>query len=438
MADEMAKSENTPVAAPFRGHTCRELYKAIFEADAPEQMVRQLPVQSLFMVVKQMGLPSCVDLITMASLEQCRLLTDLDLWHGDTLNEEAFWEWLSLTDEGDSLEVLQKILKFVDLKLVAVLISKYVETKIFEDPTEQPPGPGFHTPDKGYTWIGINTENADHHFLLARLLAMIFETNTELFYQLLASPSVATVSMLEEESYQERLKRLAAEGVPEPELAASLHAPYAFAEALKDLHERSSRRVIEDVRAVEPLLYEARSSRLFAELLRRVSDRESVEMEFTYLLNAAVVRFAVDFSDQDRVLELCEKIKGAVNLALEKLVKDSDRSVLDVYQVLGLEKLYRLGLTDILSLRAQARKISLETAETIRGEDPVLFSIVACARESFPCLPACVDDNGASVEGPEGLATGSRPIESLQTIALARQGLEKIVQRESDNPKNGS
>jgi len=422
----MTTSENTPVATPFRGYTCRELYRAIFEADAPEQMVRQLPVQSLFMVVKQMGLSSCVDLITMASLDQCRSLTDLDLWHGDALNEEALWEWLALTDEGDTLEVLQKVLKFLDLKLVALLIARYVETKVFEDPTEQPPGPGFHTPDKGHTWIGINTENSDHHFLLARLLAMIFETNTELFYQLLASPSVATASMLEEESYQERVKRLAADGVPEPEIAASLHAPYSFAEALKDLHERGPRRVIEDVRPVEPLLYEARSSRLFAELLRKISDRETIEMEFTYLLNAAVVRFGVDFADQEKVLELCEKIKGSINLALEKLVKDSDRSVLDVYQVLGLEKLYRLGLTDILSLRVQARKVSLEAAEQIRNTDPVLFSIVACAREAFPSLPACVDENGAPVEGPTGLATGSRPIESVQTMAIARQGLERI------------
>ncbi len=423
----MTTSDTTPVATPFRGHTCRELYKAIFEADAPEQMVRQLPVQSLFMVMKQAGLSSCCDLIAMASLEQCRLLTDLDLWQGDTLHEEALWEWLALTDEGDSLEVLQKLLKCIDLKLVAILISKYVETRIFEEPTDQPPGPGFHTPDKGSTWIGITAENADHHFLLARLLAMIFETNAELFYQLLATPSVATVSMLEEESFQERTKRLAAEGVPEPEIAAGVHAPYSFAEALGDLHERKAHKIIEDVRPVEPLLYEARSSKLFAELLRRIEDHEAVEMEFTYLLNAAVVRFGIDFSDQERVLEICERIKGAVNLALEKLVKDSDRTVHDVYHVLGLGKLYRLGLTDILSLRTQARTISLEAAEALRGGDPVLFSIVACAREAFPCAPECIDDAGNVVATAAGLATGTRAIESLQVMAVIRAALGRAV-----------
>lgn len=423
----MTTSDTTPVAAPFRGHTCRELYKAIFEAEAPEQIVRQLPVQSLFMVIKQAGLSSCGDIIAMASLEQCRLLTDLDLWRGDVLNEEAFWEWLALTDEADSLEVLQKVLKCIDLKLVAVLIGKYVETRVFEEPTDQPPGPGFYTPDKGSTWIGITLENEDHHFLLARLLAMIFETNTELFYQLLATPSVATVSMLEEESYQERTKRLAAEGVPEPEVAAALHAPYALSDALSDLHERRTYKVIEDVRPVEPLLYEARASKLFAELLRRTEDHEILEMEFTYLLNGAVVRFGVDFSEQELVLQLCEKMKGAINLALEKLVKGSDRTVHEVYQVLGLEKLYRLGLTELMSLRGQARKVSLEDAEKFRDSDPVLFSIVACAREAFPCAPECIDNSGAVVATAMGLQTGTRPIENLQIIEVMKGALARAA-----------
>jgi hypothetical protein len=150
-------------------------------------------------------------------------------------------------------------------------------------------------------------------------------------------------------------------------------------------------------------------------------------MEFTYLLNAAVVRFGIDFSDQDCVLEMCEKIKGAVNLALEKLVKDSNRTIQDVYQILGLGKLYRLGLADILALRAQARKISLEAAEAIRGVDPVLFSIVACAREAFPCAPECIDDAGSVVATAAGLATGTRAIESIQVMAVIRAALERAI-----------
>lgn len=421
----MGSSDNTPVVAPFRGYTCRELYKAIFEADSPEQIVRQLPSQSLFMLVKQRGLASSGDLLAMASLEQCRILSDFDLWHGDVLNEEALWEWLALTDETDSLELLQKIVKFIDLKLIAMLIGKYVRVQVFEEPTDQSPGPGYHTPDKGFTWIGIFTENADHHFLLARLLALIFETNSELFYQLLSTPSVATVSMLEEESFQERSKRLAAEGVPEPELAVSVHAPYSFSDALADLQERVAPKTIEDVRAVEPLMYEARSTRFFAELLRRVTDHEAVEMEFTYIVNAAVVRFGVDFSDQEQVLALCEKIKGAINIAIEKLVSGSTRTVVDVYQGLGIGKLYRLGLTEVTALRTLARKIPLEVAEAVKDSERVLFSVIACAREAFPAMPMCLDDDGSVVDKDGTLPSGMRAIETLQAVATVRAHLDR-------------
>jgi hypothetical protein len=419
----MASNDSAVVVVPFRGHTSRDLYRAIFDADAPEQVVRQLPVQSLFMVVKQMGLPSCCDLLMMASLEQCRLLTDFDLWHGDILNEEALWEWLSLADEADSLEVLQKLVKCIDLKLVAILIGKYVEVKVFEEPTDQPPGPGFHTPDKGATWIGITTENPDHHFLLARLLALIFETNTELFYQLLQTPAVATQSMLEEESFQERTKRLAAEGVPEPEVAAGIHGPYTLADARRDLGAGAKHAVIEDVRAVEPLLYEARATRGFSQLLREVSDHEILEMEFTYLANAAVVRFSVDFSDQEQVLLLCEKMKGAINLALETIAQDTKSSVVDVYRALGLEKLYKFGLSEIMGLRDIARTISLQEAEKLRESDMPLFSIIACARESFPCMPACIEDSGEVIQEGGVLPSGVRPIETPQGMATIKQAL---------------
>ena len=101
------KPSDAPAVAHFRGHTCRDLYKEIFDSGAPEQVVRQLPAQSLYMVVKSTGLQSSSDIIMMASMEQCRLLTDFDLWAGDTLNEEALWEWLALTDETESLELLQ-------------------------------------------------------------------------------------------------------------------------------------------------------------------------------------------------------------------------------------------------------------------------------------------------------------------------------------------
>jgi hypothetical protein len=422
----MSSSENAPVVAPFRGHTCRELYKAIFDADAPEQMVRQLPTQSLFMVIKQRGLSSCADLVSMASLEQCRLLMDFDLWEGDKLKEAALWEWLALTDEADSLEILQKIIKFIDLKLLAILIGRYVEVKVFEEPTEQQPGPGFHTPDKGFTWIGITTEDADQHFLLARLLALIFESSTELFYQLMSTSSVATLSMLEEESYGERLKRLAAEGIPEPEIAAQIHAPFSYLEARKEIVENTHTQPIEDIRSIEPLVYEGRATRFFAELMRKVVDHDAIEMEFTYIMNGAVVRFAVDFSSQERVLELAEQVKGSINIALERLSAETSLSVRELYEKLGLVKLYRYGVTEVMALRRKAHRVSVEVIEQLSHNDKALFSVVACLRELFPVMPMFLNDDGTFVEQDGSLPSGHRCIETRQALKTLARMLESV------------
>lgn len=410
----------------FRGHTCRDLYKSIFDADSPEQVVRQLPAQSLYMVVKSAGLQSASDIILMASLEQCRLLTDFDLWSGDTLNEEALWEWLALTDETESLELLQKFVKIVDLKLLAVLIEKYVDVQVFEEPTEQPPAKGFHTPDKGHTWIGIKSEDADKHFLLARLLALIFESSAELFYQLISIMTVATTSMLEEESFQERQKRLAAEGVPEPEVAAAVHAPYSVAEAKADIEGKRERGHIDDIRSIEPLIYEARATKLFAELVREVGDRDDLEMEFTYLMNAAVVRWGVDFSSQESVLDLSECMKGAINIALEKLTTGTGYSLKDVYGALGLGKLYRVGLTDLMSLRTKARKIPLEGVGELKDSDPAMFGALACAREAFPVMPMYLNDDGSLQQEHGVLPAGHRPFTSLKSIQTVTGLLDKV------------
>lgn len=415
----------------FRGHSCRDLYKAIFDADAPEQVVRQLPPQALFMVVKNAGLTSAAELISMASLEQCRLLTDFDLWQGDVLNEEALWEWLSLTDETESLELLQKIVKFIDLKLLAILIGKYVEVKVFEEPTEQPPSAGFHTPDKGFTWLGIKSEDADKHFLLARLLALIFESSAELFYQLISIMSVATTSMLEEESYQERMKRLAAEGVPEPEVAALMHAPLSLAEARADISSTAKKTVVEDIRGIEPLMYEARTSRLFADLVRDVADRDELEMEFTYLMNGAVVRFGVEFHNQDAVLDLAEKVKGAINIGLEKIRNESTISITEAHAKLGLGKLYRLGLTELMAVRTKARKTPLDGVGELKDTDPVLFSTLACAREAFPVMPIFLKNDGTIEQEGGSLPAGHRSFDTMQGVASVHSLLDKIAKSQT-------
>jgi hypothetical protein len=238
--------------------------------------------------------------------------------------------------------------------------------------------------------------------------------------------TVATTSMLEEESYQERQKRLAAEGVPEAEVAAAVHAPYSLAEARAEVGGKRGRGLVDDIRSIEPLIYEARVARLFGDLVREATDRDELEMEFTYIMNAAVVRWGVDFSNQESVLDLAERVKGAINIALERLTMGASSSLKEVYGALGLGKLYRLGVTELMAVRTKARKIPLEAVGTLRDSEPVLFGAVACAREAFPVMPLYLNDDG-SVEQEHGtLQAGHRAFTTVQSVGTVNDLLDRV------------
>jgi hypothetical protein len=155
-------------------------------------------------------------------------------------------------------------------------------------------------------------------------------------------------------------------------------------------------------------------------------DRDAVEMEFTYLMNAAVVRFGVDYSEQDKVLMLAEQVKGAINIALERLVGEA--SIKEVYEKLGLGKLYRLGLTELMALRRKSLKVAVEKIEKLSHDDKVLFSLVACIRESFPAIPACLNDDGSRVEHEDGsLPSGSRPLETVVAVETVSRLIDSLL-----------
>ncbi|HQH27617.1 MAG TPA: DUF6178 family protein, partial [Oligoflexia bacterium] len=187
------------VDLPLPALSALQLARMILSAPVPEHIISCLPAQSLYMAVQALGLESAREIIEAASDEQYRLLLDLHLWDKDSFNEENFWDWLSVIDDPDSFDSLQHFQECLDPRLTALVIQRNVAVQVNEEPTEVPPGAGWYTPDKGYTWLRILCTEAEEHRLLGRFLALLFDQNPELFYQLIALPQAATAIELEEE-----------------------------------------------------------------------------------------------------------------------------------------------------------------------------------------------------------------------------------------------
>jgi Family of unknown function (DUF6178) len=217
-----------------------------------------------------------------------------------------------------------------------------------------------------------------------RLLALIFESNTDLFYQILSIPNVATPSELEEESYQEKQKRLSSEGIPDTELAAAINSPLPEKLLVVEINKSEVQPSIEDISAIEPVIYEGSFEEPLRSLVNQLLYDDAFESEITLLLNAAIVHYGIDISEITQVLQTAEKVKGAINLGLEHALKISNRQAMDLYRILGLRGFYRHALSLLDQIRKDARIFEREKQNDMTPEMQI---IIQGAMQRFPVLP---------------------------------------------------
>lgn len=414
-------SEDTPaggtksITTNLGGFNRKGLAREIFQGRVPDEFVRALPAQSLYMAIKHNGAESSADILEIASIDQFRLFVDFECWSRDQFSEESFWNWLRILSASDDLKLLQKFIGSIDLKLLAILISRYVQVCSFEEPTDSPPAPNWYTPDRGFTWLHFSTEESFKQFILGKLFAVLFETNQKLFYQILFVPNVSTDSMLEEEAYQDRCRRLSAEGIPTTEVAHMINRAISAEALLVELKQDPVKQSAIEIPVVDPLIYEAGGLEPLSSLAASVSNRDEFEGELTLIMNAAIVHYSVDFSEQDDVLALVSNVQGALNIGLERLHENSSYTLAEIYQKVGLQKPYRLGLATVMDLKKQALKISDEQLRSASKEAEV-FSVIANLRENFPRMPLFLNPDG-SISSEDGVLTaGHKAIETWREV----------------------
>lgn len=424
----MRMDSSTPPAKPLppatlkrSGFTTTKLARAIFDADYPEQFIKELPVQALYRVLSHNGLESSHDLLMIVPIEKCRVLLDFDCWSAERFSSSAYWNWIRVTDSAADLEYLQKFLKFADLKLVAILIAQYVEVITNDEPSEVPPEKDFSTPDKGWTWLSTHTDDPDLDFQLRRLLAMIFETDAKLFYDLLTISQNTTIAELEELAFQDRNRRLAAEGIPSREFAVEVNSPLGIAEVQNQLKGGQARALISDIQVIEPLIYDEGILQPLGGVLAQASPREEFEAELTVIINCAIVHFNVDHSDELAIHLIGSKVKGAINLGLQLITEHSSIPLSEAHAKLGLRPIYQLGLSTLLGVRKKARSLKKGGSVT----DSIALTLVDHLDRSFPEVPAFFNDDGSIDQVSGELVGGSKPFEHLEQL----RSVELILSR---------
>ena len=407
----------------------KHLTKAIFEAELPEQVVREIPPLNLYMAIQNNSLISSTDLIDIMTTHQRRVILDLDCWEKDEFNEARFFNWLSLTDENNSLDLLKKIFASSDLKLVAFLIGKYVTVHYQTEPTAMPPDGDFYTPDKGYTWIKVDTNNNDYDFLLKRLLALIFETSIELFYQIISVQTVSTSAELEEEALREKNDRLASEGIPTFEESLEINRPITKAKIIEKLKtiKKLPKAPLDNI---TPLSINDDIDEPLKSFIANIKDIHTALSELSRILNAGIVFYEQSFDNLENMYILSEQIKGILNIGLERLLTETELNdkLKDSYPIINLQDIYRYGLSFINDVRNKAIKI-LNTKENPSKDplDSVNLEILTSLSGKIPYLPLFVKDSENFISDSENkLIRGKRALRNYNDIETANKLLKKI------------
>lgn len=365
-----------------------DLYTAIFASDSPEKLVPELPVQSLYLCIQARGLASSTDLLPLVTQEQYQKLLHFDFWEKDNFSEENFWLWLETIDEQDSRKPLQRFLQAFDRSLLAFLVYKHLDVVFHEEPSEAPPGDDYYTPDHGHTWLQIKVEDEDRLRLFGKLLAFIFELDAKTFYQFVGISKLATTTELEEKAYQRKIKDLSQEGIPDMEFAWQINAMVTKAQLLNELNSSAKRGIVEYQITNFPILKKKSQEDIFGKFANSIREHSAEEYniflsEISLIANAGLVYTQSDFSDYEEMLLLLQKIRGAICIGLEEL-GETGRASVEIYLALGLQKIYKLGMTCLTELSKNAKKITEEKLEGLSEENKV---IIEYAMEQIPSLP---------------------------------------------------
>lgn len=405
------------------------LVKAVFHSDLPEAFVKKIPAQSLHMAIRANGLDSSLELLQIVSPEQYRVLLDFEFWNKDNFVEENFWTWLVVSDENKDLKDMQRFLSFIDLKLVSILISRYLHVITGTERTDQPPAAHYYTPDQGYTWIHIKIPDSERHKLFGKFLALIFQFSSEIFYRLLTITQTHTESMLEEEAYQDKLRRLADEGIPTFHEAMERSSPLGISQALKIFDAKSSERPSLVVPVVSPLIFDPEKIEPLDGAIQGLKNNGNVQLELSYLMNSAIVYWGIPTYEYDAVQKLLCQVKGAINIGLELILANRAVEATAALEIMGVRNLYRLGFSFLVDLRKFASAHPDDKLQLVIN-DQITFAVLAGAREKFPEVPLFFEADGNFSEvSPGKLKPGYRAISSKTELEAIRNYLiEKLEQ----------
>ena len=337
----------------------RQKYHMILNAANSAALVRSLPAQEIFLLIKELGALDAVELIGLASPEQVTLCVDMDCWKADQLDAEESLVWLHLLLIQDEEEFLRLIDDF-DFELLVMMVKKQLTiTGGLESLTDD--DEDLLANRKRFDQVyECDYRNEDVAKLMDAFQDILFRERQEFFLRLMEAVRHEFDLALQEDVYQLRNGRLGDLGFVERFEARSLYDvidPQRF-----DPQQHVKPQGIyttQSTGGVAPgfLVTTVQPHDLLADVMAGGLS-EDLAHELTFLLNRAMSADGVDYGEPNEVRQTMEDVYHYLNLALGFLAGSDAERATELFHSVYLQQLFQLGYSLTASLRQRARAIS--------------------------------------------------------------------------------
>ncbi len=397
----------------------------ILDAPDPRAVVRALPADEIYFLVRDVGLADAAELVQLASPQQFRTFVDLDVWRGSRIEPARVLPWLragragALRSERDMARWRRK-LAALDPELVSlVLMSALRIHDLGENPDPEIHGDRFMRTPEGKYIIEFAVEGTN--YLAVR--SLVDDLYAEDPFQ--ATRAIAAIrwelqSDLEESELRWRTGRLADLGFPDRAEALSW-----FSKA----PSKASGSAGQPARPAGFFLAQFRRGSFVDRAAERLApaDRQRFERELVAAANAVLVADAVDPGDLEAVRRAVEAARAMLEMGLEALAGEDEHRAAAALVATPLKRVFQRGFGRTLELKWRAERLfETEAAGTREAPllDPPLGEAMAALVQKRPAYFPGVEADPSDWGTPAAAAFEPRPFLSSPELARAARALD--------------
>lgn len=331
------------------------LINRLLEHENPEAVVRQLPAEDFYWLIKKIGMEDSAIILKFASEEQWQYLLDLEIWDRDLINHDRTLSWLKFLGETDPERLADWLLSEGSTLLSLLLVRRSHVLIVDEDTTIVPEG--YFTLDGRYY---IRAFRYEDQIQIENILRLLAQKDHIEYQKFILSLEAVIPAESEEELYRIRNMRLAEYGFLPYEEALAVYAPMDPEELKKEsspaLPGRLTSREESMPVPVAPL-GNMRGDTLLSRAIQKIDDPiiiDRLRLEFSNLCNALIAADGFNVEDRESLNFYSKRASGYLNIALEYLSKNDDEAawLLKRHQI---PSLFRVGYGLAIKLQREIK-----------------------------------------------------------------------------------